>query len=100
MKTDRNFNTSASEERPDKQNLSSEKDMNELKWIDGFSITFRTDGSSALLSANKAGLLSLAGHLIMLAEGKPGDHIHLDSYNSLEDGSNELIIELLSGSPE
>ena len=77
----------------EKQNSTCKKDCDELKWIDGFSITFRIDGSSALLSANKAGLLSLASHLIRLAEGNPGDHIHLDPYNSLEDGSDELILE-------
>ena len=27
------------------------------------------------------------------AEGVPGDHIHYDEYNSLEEGSSALIIE-------
>ena len=82
------------------QNPSCGKDFPELKWIDNFSIAFRIDGNSAILSANKAGLLSLASHLITLAEGNPGDHIHLDSYNSLEEGSDELILEQMTGSPD
>ena len=67
----------------------------ELNWIDGFTITVRIQPDNAvLLSANKEGLLSLANHMIALAESKtPCDHIHLDQYNSLEDGSTELIIE-------
>lgn len=85
---------------PEERNTPCGKDFNTLKWIDDYSITFQIDGNAAFLSANKAGLLSLASHLITLAEGKPGDHIHLDSYNSLEDGSDELIIEQMSGSQD
>ena len=67
----------------------------ELNWIDGFTITVRIQPDNAvLLSANKEGLLSLANHMIALAESEtPCDHIHLDQYNYLEDGSTELIIE-------
>ena len=85
---------------PEKRNTPCGKDFNALKWIDNCSITFQIDGNSAVLSANKAGLLSLASHLITLAEGNPGDHIHLDSYNSLEEGSDELILEQMTGSPD
>jgi hypothetical protein len=45
------------------------------------------------ISANREGLLSLARHFQALAEGVPGDHIHYDEYNSLEEGSSALIIE-------
>ncbi|MGX8704644.1 MAG: Imm32 family immunity protein [bacterium] len=45
------------------------------------------------MSANREGLLSLANQLSALAEEAPGSHIHFDQYNSLEDGSVELIIE-------
>ena len=31
--------------------------------------------------------------LTMLAEQPAGSHIHYDKYNSLEEGSDELIIE-------
>ena len=65
----------------------------ELTWIDGFSIRVAAENGTVLISANKAGLLSLANHLTGLAEEPSGDHFHLDEYNSLEDGSAELIIE-------
>lgn len=45
------------------------------------------------ISANREGLLSLARHFQALAEGVPGDHIHYDEHNSLEEGSSALIIE-------
>jgi hypothetical protein len=38
-------------------------------------------------------MLSLANHLTALADGMPGDHIHYDENNALEEGSTELIIE-------
>ena len=46
-----------------------------------------------VVSANREGLLSLAGQLAALAEEKPGTHIHYDAGNSLEEGSAEMIIE-------
>ena len=36
---------------------------------------------------------NLADHLKSLAEEPAGSHIHLDDYNSLEEGSSELILE-------
>ena len=65
----------------------------ELNWIDGFEIKVRIDNGTAVISANREGLLSLANHLKSLAEEPPGSHIHLDAYNSLEEGSSELILE-------
>ena len=56
----------------------------DIKWVDGFEIRVR---------ANREGLLSLAEQLTMLAEQPAGSHIHYDKYNSLEEGSDELIIE-------
>jgi hypothetical protein len=38
-------------------------------------------------------LLSLAKHLTALADGEPGEHVHYDEFNSLEEGSTEIIIE-------
>ena len=66
----------------------------EFKWVDGYEIrvTAAEDGT-IVISANREGLLSLANHCEALAKGRPGDHIHLDVYNSLEEGSEELIIE-------
>ena len=65
----------------------------ELHWTDGFIIEMRTGSGSAVLRANREGLLSLAGHLAALADAAPGSHIHLDETNSLEHGSAELVIE-------
>ena len=67
--------------------------MERLKWESGFRIRVRIEKNTAVLSANREGLLSLANHLTALASEAPGSHIHLDAYNALEDGSAELIIE-------
>ncbi|MBQ3275906.1 MAG: hypothetical protein IJH47_02455 [Oscillospiraceae bacterium] len=64
-----------------------------IDWVEGFRISVKTDNGKATISANKEGLLSLARQLQALAEGVPGDHIHFDEYNSLEDGSSDMIIE-------
>ena len=66
----------------------------EFDWVDGFEIKVTVDEyGSVVIVANEEGLLSLARHCEALAEQQPGDHIHLDEYNSLEVGSKELIIE-------
>ena len=65
----------------------------ELNWIDGFEIKVRIENGAAVITANREGLLSLADHLKSLAEELPGNHIHLDAYNSLEEGSSELLLE-------
>ena len=65
----------------------------DIHWEDGFEIRVSTDNDTVVISANKAGLLSLAGHLTALAEAVPGSHIHYDECNSLEEGSAEMIIE-------
>ena len=66
----------------------------EINWEDGFTIKVRVeDGGTVVISANKEGLHSLAAQLTDLANEKTGCHIHYDAYNSLEDGSSELIIE-------
>lgn len=64
-----------------------------INWIDGSEICVTKDSDEIVISANREGLLSLAGQLTALAEGEPGDHIHYDEHNSLEEGSVELIIE-------
>lgn len=65
----------------------------EIKWADGFSIRVSAEDNTAVISANGQGLLSLAWMLLDLAGEAPGAHIHLDAYNSLEEGSAELILE-------
>ena len=66
-----------------------------FKWEDGFEISTQFQDNAICISANTAGLISLANHLLNLAQVKRpvGGHIHLDDYNSLEAGSIELIIE-------
>ena len=62
-------------------------------WVDGFEIKVDVCGDgSILISANREGLLSLAGHLTALANEESGAHFHLDEHNSLEEGSAELIV--------
>ena len=65
----------------------------EIEWIDGFEIKAAAENGEIVISANIEGLLSLAKHLTALADGMPGDHIHYDVNNSLEEGSAEMIIE-------
>ena len=64
----------------------------DITWVDGFSIKVKVDSGTVIISANKEGLLSLAKQLTTLAEALPGNHIHYDEYNSLEEGSVEMII--------
>ena len=64
-----------------------------IEWIDGFEIKTAVSGGEIVLSVNKEGLLSLARQLTALAEGTPGDHIHYDACNSLEEGSVDMVIE-------
>ncbi len=65
----------------------------EIKWKNNYEIRFRIDDGTAVISANRDGLLSLAEQLMTLAGEDSGSHIHYDEYNSFEDGSDELIIE-------
>ena len=65
-------------------------------WKDGFEIDVNMllDGA-VRIRANKAGLESLANHLLNLAQDAipAGHHLHLDETNALEQGSLGLIIE-------
>ena len=63
------------------------------EWVEGFEIKVVTENDKTVISANREGMLSLAKQLMMLADGIPGDHIHYDECNSLEEGSAEMIIE-------
>lgn len=67
----------------------------EYKWENGFDIETKFENGVINISANKEGLISLANHLLNLAqENVPlGHHLHFDEHNSLEDGSLELIIQ-------
>ena len=72
----------------------------EIFWEDGALIRVRTDGAETVLSANREGLLSLSKHFAALAEEAPGTHLHYDAYNSLEEGSSQLIVEVTEEVPE
>ena len=63
------------------------------EWVDGFELRAIAENGTIVISANREGLLSLANHMAALAESEPGDHIHYDEYNSLQEGSAEIIIE-------
>ena len=68
-----------------------------IEWVEGSEISVRISGEKEItVSANREGLLSLAGQIKALAEGMPGDHIHYDEYSSLEEGSVEMIIERMN----
>ena len=64
-----------------------------VEWVDGFEIKAVVQNGEIVISANREGMLSLAKQLMALADGVPGDHIHYDDQNSLEEGSTEMIIE-------
>ena len=70
----------------------------EFKWEDGFTIATRIEEDGAIVvSANAAGLRSLANHFLALADDdSKGAHFHLDEFNALEDHSVELIVEKIS----
>ena len=68
-----------------------------IEWINGFEIHVNIVNNEEVLSANREGLLSLAGQLTLLAEAEPGSHIHYDENNSLEEGSSDMIIERMPG---
>lgn len=63
-----------------------------LDWEDGFTIRVDSGDGTAVIEANREGLLSLANHFRALADETPGSHLHLDENNSLEDGSSQLVI--------
>ena len=67
----------------------------EMVWDDNFAIKTSTEYDAITIEANRAGLLSLARHLLLLAQEEVpnGSHFHLDEFNSLEDGSVELILD-------
>ncbi len=64
-------------------------------WEEDFSIKCLIENESIIIEANKAGLISLARHLLELAQENVPEfqHIHLDEYNSLENNSAELIVK-------
>ena len=66
-----------------------------FEWEKEFEIITKIENEEIIISANRAGLVSLAKQLLSLAQENipSGYHIHFDEYNSLEKGSFELVIE-------
>jgi hypothetical protein len=65
------------------------------KWENGFEIETKFESGVINIIANKEGLISLANHLLNLAQTEvpSGYHLHFDEFNSLEENSLELIIQ-------
>lgn len=63
-------------------------------WEDDSSIKCTVTNDAVLIEANRDGLVSLARHILELAQDSApdGTHFHLDEFNSLEAGSSEMII--------
>ena len=66
-----------------------------LEWEDGSVLSVHQSGSVTTVSGNHDGILSLARHLLSVAQARApiGSHFHLDDGNTLEPGSTELIFE-------
>lgn len=64
-------------------------------WDEDARIEVRDLGSEVVIEANAAGLRTLAGHLLTLAQdGVPdGSDLHMEDSNGLEDGSVGLVLE-------
>ncbi|MCE7057734.1 hypothetical protein LZF95_23830 [Algoriphagus sp. AGSA1] len=67
----------------------------EYKWENGFEIEVKDVNGAITIIANKEGLISLANHFMNLAQQEvpKGYHLHFNEFNSLEEGSLELIIQ-------
>lgn len=65
------------------------------EWENGFEIETKITDGEILISANKAGLISLAKQLLTLAQDNVPQHYHyhLDEHNALEEGSIPLIVQ-------
>ncbi|MEM5774297.1 MAG: hypothetical protein AAGU05_04785 [Anaerolineaceae bacterium] len=68
-----------------------------LEWDDYFILRAMINSKRNIvtISGNNEGLISLARHLLTLAQSNVpiGKHIHFDSLNSLEEGSCGIVIE-------
>lgn len=65
-------------------------------WEDGFILQSEiTKDGKIRIMGNQSGLISLAQHLLTIAQSSvpKGYHLHYDTCNSLEEGSTEFIIE-------
>ena len=67
----------------------------EINWHDNSIIKVNVINEQICISGNKEALKSLSNILNDLSNEDVGSHIHFDKYNSLQDESNDLIIELI-----
>ena len=67
------------------------------EWEKDFTIEVGIVNGEVLLQANRGGLITLAKHLLTLAQDgvPPGTHIHYSAGMELEPGCAELILEVL-----
>ena len=65
------------------------------EWEEGSKVAVRVDGKQVVVTANVAGLRSLARHMLVLAQDgmPPGRHIHMDDWSGLAAGSGSVTIE-------
>jgi hypothetical protein len=66
-----------------------------FRWETDARIMVRELGGETVIEANAAGLRTLAGHLLTLAQdGTPdGSHLHLEAGAGLAAGSSGLVLE-------
>ena len=66
-----------------------------VDWESGAAVWTRVDNGVSFIEGNAAGLRALARILLTLAadDVPAGTHVHLDTWNVLEDGSTEIILE-------
>lgn len=64
-------------------------------WEEGFKIESKIINNEIVISANQAGLISLARQLLTLAQKEvpTGSHFHFDQFSSLEEDSIDLVIQ-------
>ncbi|MEU1408432.1 hypothetical protein ABZ471_40100 [Streptomyces sp. NPDC005728] len=70
-----------------------------FRWEEDARIEVRSLGGEVVIEANAAGLKTLAGYLLTLAQDgtRDGAHLHLEEHNGLEEGSASLVLERCDG---
>jgi hypothetical protein len=71
----------------------SEREGLKYSWEYSYTISTDLQDDAVVISANKAGLISLAKQILTLANAPyDGAHFHYDEFGCLEENSIELII--------
>lgn len=65
-----------------------------LNWVDDHRIEVKIDNGEVVIFANRAGLESLANHIMTLAQSEVpnGRHFHLSGSAGLEETSVDLVL--------